>query len=121
MGSGRTNLLLRHDKIREGRQEELGWEDHTNTHINTHTRTKMMDLIGRVFHSAFSLPHFPAFSPLFSAALSETEISASTPALNKHFHLDDSTHTHTHTLFVCESTLVRYKRSAVLTQSTTSQ
>lgn len=23
MGSGRTNLLLRHDKIREGRQEEL--------------------------------------------------------------------------------------------------
>lgn len=37
MGSGRTNLLLRHDKIREGRQEEPGWEDHTNTHINTHT------------------------------------------------------------------------------------
>lgn len=56
----------------------------------------MMDLIGRVFHSAFSLPQFPSFAP----ALSETERPASTPTLNKHFHLDDRKLRHTQKLYV---------------------
>lgn len=48
MGSGRTNLLLRRDEIRAGKQEVLG---------TTRTSNKN-DMIGRVFHSVFSHLHF---------------------------------------------------------------
>ena len=57
---------------------------------------------------------------LFLLALSETELSASTPALNKHFHLDNNIHSKKKKKKkngVHERTLARYKRSAVLTQS----
>lgn len=62
MGSGRTNLLLRHDKIREGggRKSWLG-----RSHVHSRKHTKMMDMIGRVFHSAFLSSPFSFFLSLF--------------------------------------------------------
>lgn len=120
-GSGRTNLLLRHDKIREREAGRAGWEDHTYTRINTH---KDDGSDWKAFPLGFPSSSFSSFlSLIFSCSLRQRFLPAHQHSISTSIWTTE--HSHTQKLrvcvCVCERKLARYKRSAVLKQCTTSQ